>query len=58
MERMESHFWWMEMTFLDIPVFLAGFFTLVSGLGYVRRGIRLMHSAGHGDPQPPSQLLH
>ena len=47
-----------KMTFLDIPVFLAGFFTLVSGLGYVRRGIRLMHSAGHGDPQPPSQLLH
>ena len=46
-----------RMTFLDIPVFIAGFFTLVSGLGYVRLGIRLMHSAGHGDPRPPSQLL-
>ncbi len=47
-----------KMTFLDIPVIIAGFFTLVSGLGYVRLGIRLLHSAGHGDPQPPSQLLH
>ena len=47
----------LKVVFLDLPVFVAGFFTLVSGLGYVRLGIRLMHSAGHGDPQPPSQLL-
>ena len=46
-----------KVQFLDLPVIVAGFFTLVSGLGYVRLGIRLMHSAGHGDPQPPSQLL-
>lgn len=46
-----------KLTFLDIPVLIAGFFTLISGLGYVRRGIRLLHCAGHGDPQPPSQLL-
>ena len=46
-----------KMMFLDIPVIIAGVFTLVSGLGYVRRGIGLVHSAGHGDPQPPSQLL-
>jgi cardiolipin synthase (CMP-forming) len=46
-----------QVYFLDLPVFVAGFFTLVSGLGYVRRGVQLLHSAGHGDPQPPSQLL-
>ena len=46
-----------KVGFIDLPVIAAGFFTLVSGLGYVRLGIRLMHSAGHGDPQPPSQLL-
>jgi CDP-diacylglycerol--glycerol-3-phosphate 3-phosphatidyltransferase len=46
-----------KVMFLDLPVIIAGVFTLVSGLGYVRRGIGLVHSAGHGDPQPPSQLL-
>lgn len=44
-------------SFLDLPVIVAGFFTLVSGLGYVRLGVKLLHSAGHGDPEPPSQLL-
>ena len=46
-----------KVAFLDLPVLAAGFFTLASGVGYVRLGIRLLHSAGHGDPQPPSQLL-
>jgi CDP-diacylglycerol--glycerol-3-phosphate 3-phosphatidyltransferase len=39
-----------EVAFLDMPVFIAGFFTLISGLGYVREGIRQLHSKGHGDP--------
>ncbi len=47
-----------SVAFLDLPILAAGFFTLASGLFYVRLGIRLLHSAGHGDPQPPSQLLH
>jgi len=39
-----------EVAFLDLPVLVAGFFTLVSGLGYVREGIRQLHSKGHGEP--------
>ncbi len=49
--------WGWKAMFLDLPVIVAGLFTLFSGLGYVRRGIALVHSAGHGDPKPPSQLL-
>jgi CDP-diacylglycerol--glycerol-3-phosphate 3-phosphatidyltransferase len=47
----------MEVAFLDLPVIVAGFFTLISGLGYVREGIRQMHSKGHGEPNPPGKLL-
>ncbi len=47
----------MEVAFLDLPVIVAGFFTLISGLGYVREGIRLLQSKGHGEPQPPGKLL-
>jgi len=35
--------------FLYIPVALAGFFTLVSGFGYVMNGIRQLQAGGHGD---------
>lgn len=41
-----------EVAFLDLPVLVAGFFTLVSGLGYVREGILQLHSKGHGEPMP------
>jgi len=40
-----------ELNFLDIPVFLAGLFTLISGAGYVVDGIRQLHARGHGDPK-------
>ena len=33
---------------LDIPVALAGLFTLVSGIGYVMDGIHQLHAGGHG----------
>ncbi len=36
------------LDFLDIPVALAGFFTLVSGIGYVMDGIGQFHAAEHG----------
>lgn len=45
-----------EVAFLDMPVFVAGFFTLVSGLFYIRDGIRQLHAKGHGEPQPPHTL--
>ena len=38
-----------EINFLDIPVTLAGIFTLISGIGYVMRGIRQFQASGHGD---------
>jgi len=47
----------MEVAFLDLPVIVAGFFTLVSGLGYLRVGIRQLQSKGHGEPQHPGKLL-
>ena len=45
-----------EVAFLDMPVFIAGFFTLVSGLFYVRDGLRQLHAEGHGEPRPPADL--
>jgi CDP-diacylglycerol--glycerol-3-phosphate 3-phosphatidyltransferase len=41
---------------LDVPVTVAGFFTLVSGLGYVRRSLQELHSKGHGDARRPEDL--
>ena len=43
-------------SFLDLPVWLAGFFTLVSGFGYVVEGIAQMHAKGHGDPKPWNEI--
>ncbi len=53
----KTHVGSVEVSFLDLPVFIAGFFTLVSGLGYVRVGLRQLHAKGHGEPQPPDALL-
>jgi CDP-diacylglycerol--glycerol-3-phosphate 3-phosphatidyltransferase len=38
-----------ELNFLDIPVTLAGIFTLVSGFGYVMIGIRQLQAGGHAN---------
>ena len=43
--------WRFELSFLDLPVYLAGFFTLISGVGYVMDGISQLHSRGAGDPK-------
>ena len=45
-----SHPW--PLTFLDLPVWLAGFFTLISGFGYVADGISQLHTHGHADSKP------
>ena len=37
------------VNFLDIPVALAGFFTLISGIGYIAVGIGQLQSHGHAD---------
>lgn len=39
-----------KIEFLDIPVALAGFFTLISGIGYLARGVRQIQAHGHASP--------
>ena len=43
--------WKIDLHFLDIPVWLAGLFTAVSGFGYIVDGLQQLHAKGHGDPQ-------
>jgi CDP-diacylglycerol--glycerol-3-phosphate 3-phosphatidyltransferase len=38
--------WNFDLAFLDVPVLIAGFFTLISGVGYVVAGLR--HVQDHG----------
>jgi CDP-diacylglycerol--glycerol-3-phosphate 3-phosphatidyltransferase len=40
--------------FLDLPVYLAGLFTAVSGFGYIVEGLRQLQAGGHGDAPPPA----
>lgn len=44
--------WRGHLEFLDIPVGIAGFFTLVSGIGYVAGGLRRLQESGHGNANP------
>jgi CDP-diacylglycerol--glycerol-3-phosphate 3-phosphatidyltransferase len=46
----KTHLAGREVAVLDMPVWIAGFFTLISGLGYVREGILQLHAKGHGEP--------
>ncbi len=41
--------WETTIDFLDVPVAIAGFFTLISGIGYVTGGLRRLQESGHGD---------
>jgi CDP-diacylglycerol--glycerol-3-phosphate 3-phosphatidyltransferase len=41
---------------LDLSVLLAGFFTLISGFGYVAEGIRQLQTHGHADSKPSNEL--
>jgi len=38
-----------DLNFIDIPIALAGLFTLVSGIGYVMDGIQQLQSSDHGN---------
>ncbi|MDP9292223.1 MAG: CDP-diacylglycerol--glycerol-3-phosphate 3-phosphatidyltransferase [Verrucomicrobiota bacterium] len=42
----------LHVDFLDIPVVLAGIFTLISGIGYVMEGIRQLQAGGHANAGP------
>jgi len=43
--------WNLDVAFLDIPVWLAGIFTLLSGMGYIAQGIAQVHHHGHPDEE-------
>ncbi len=43
--------WRVDVHFLDIPVWLAGLFTAISGFGCIVEGLHQLHSKGHGDPK-------
>lgn len=45
--------WQQPLEFLDIPVYLAGLFTVISAIGYVLDGIRHLHKTGHIEPHTP-----
>ena len=42
--------WQTSIEFLDVPVYLAGIFTAISGAGYIFDGIRQLHASGYGEP--------
>ncbi len=48
--------WKLDFGSLDLAVWLAGFFTLVSGFGYVVSGIAQLHDKGHGDPKSWNEI--
>jgi CDP-diacylglycerol--glycerol-3-phosphate 3-phosphatidyltransferase len=45
-----------DVHFLDIPVWLAGIFTLLSGVGYIAQGIAQVHHHGNPDTKDPHEL--
>jgi cardiolipin synthase len=48
--------WGTDVQALDIPVAFAGLVTLLSGLGYVRRGLAALHDKGHGEPRRMDEM--
>jgi len=45
-----------DVHFLDIPVWLAGMFTFLSGIGYVAQGVAQLHHHGHPDSKDPHEV--
>lgn len=45
-----------QVRFLDVPVIIAGFFTLVSGIEYARKGLGQLHRSGHGEPRRMDEM--
>jgi CDP-diacylglycerol--glycerol-3-phosphate 3-phosphatidyltransferase len=45
-----------DVHFLDIPVWLAGIFTLLSGVGYIAQGIAQVHHHDNPDTKDPHEL--
>jgi cardiolipin synthase (CMP-forming) len=41
----------LDVSFLDLAVYVAGFFTAISGFGYIVDGIGQLQARGHGEPE-------
>jgi len=54
--KLQVNSWTVPVDFIDIPVYLAGLFTAVSGFGYIVEGVRQLHAGGYGDPKSPHEL--
>lgn len=48
--------WKVNIHFLDIPVWMAGLFTAISGGSYILDGIHQLHAKGHADPHSINQF--
>ncbi|MDQ3623314.1 MAG: CDP-diacylglycerol--glycerol-3-phosphate 3-phosphatidyltransferase [Verrucomicrobiota bacterium] len=48
--------WNFDVHFLDLPVWLAGLFTAISGVRYVVDGIHQLQAKGHGDAKPAGEI--
>jgi CDP-diacylglycerol--glycerol-3-phosphate 3-phosphatidyltransferase len=48
--------WTLHVHFLDLPVWLAGIFTAISGFGYIVEGIQQLHAKGHGEPSSTYEI--
>ncbi len=48
--------WRTQLDFIDLPIYLAGISTAISGFGYVLEGIRQLQAGGHGDAKSTKQL--
>lgn len=51
-----THIFGIRIRALDLPVAIAALLTLISGLGYVRRGLLAIHQHGHGEARRPDEL--
>jgi CDP-diacylglycerol--glycerol-3-phosphate 3-phosphatidyltransferase len=45
--------WNLDVAFLDLPLWLAGIFTLLSGMGYIAQGVAQVHHHGHPESKDP-----
>jgi hypothetical protein len=50
--------WQTAIHFLDLPVWLAGLFTAISGAGYIVYGIAQLNVHGQAEQKPPDQPPH
>jgi CDP-diacylglycerol--glycerol-3-phosphate 3-phosphatidyltransferase len=48
--------WNLDVAFLDIPVWLAGIFTLLSGIAYIAQGVAQVHHHGHPESKDISEI--